>query len=87
MRSTWRRIACPVLSVASILALALGATACSSSETSDELLVYNAQHESLAKEWIDAFGGCVPSCPPNQVLDFYGIACHPIKVERRLPRR
>ncbi|EID18312.1 iron ABC transporter substrate-binding protein [Mycolicibacterium phlei DSM 43072] len=32
-----------------------GATACSSSEDSDELLIYNAQHESLTKEWIEAF--------------------------------
>ncbi len=30
-------------------------TACSSSGDSDELLIYNAQHESLTKEWIDAF--------------------------------
>ncbi|ART71022.1 iron ABC transporter substrate-binding protein [Mycobacterium dioxanotrophicus] len=56
MRSTWRRIAGPIVSVAAILALTLGATACStSSEKSDELLIYNAQHESLTKEWIDAF--------------------------------
>ncbi|EKF21477.1 yfuA [Mycolicibacterium hassiacum DSM 44199] len=33
----------------------LAGTACSSSEDSDELLIYNAQHESLTKEWIDAF--------------------------------
>ncbi|MDT5077781.1 MAG: iron(III) transport system substrate-binding protein, partial [Mycobacterium sp.] len=40
----------------SVLALAAGLTACSSSSNqSDELLIYNAQHESLAKEWIDAF--------------------------------
>jgi iron(III) transport system substrate-binding protein len=39
----------------SVLVLVLGATACSSSEGKDELLVYNAQHESLTKEWIDAF--------------------------------
>jgi iron(III) transport system substrate-binding protein len=39
----------------SVLALVLGATACSGSEVKDELLVYNAQHESLTKEWIDAF--------------------------------
>ena len=39
----------------STLAVALGMTACSGSGESDELLVYNAQHESLTKEWIDAF--------------------------------
>ncbi|MGY4709980.1 iron ABC transporter substrate-binding protein [Mycolicibacterium sp. CBM1] len=36
------------------LLLALAGTACSSSG-GEELLVYNAQHESLTKEWIDAF--------------------------------
>jgi len=41
--------------VVSVLAVVLGGTACSSSEQSDELLIYNAQHESLTKEWIDAF--------------------------------
>jgi iron(III) transport system substrate-binding protein len=40
--------------VVSVLAVVLGLTACSSSGK-DELLVYNAQHESLTKEWIDAF--------------------------------
>ena len=35
--------------------VAIGATACSGSEEDDELLIYNAQHESLTKEWIDAF--------------------------------
>ncbi len=40
-----------VLSVVTVIA---SATACSSGE-SDELLIYNAQHESLTKEWIDAF--------------------------------
>ena len=39
----------------STVAVVLGATACSSSERSDELLIYDAQHESLTKEWIDAF--------------------------------
>ena len=39
----------------SVVAVVLGATACSSSAKSDELLIYNAQHESLTKEWIDAF--------------------------------
>ena len=47
----WSRIA----AVVSVLAVVLGATACSSSGESDELLIYNAQHESLTKEWIDAF--------------------------------
>lgn len=35
--------------------LAIGLTGCSSSDESDGLLIYNAQHESLTKEWIDAF--------------------------------
>jgi iron(III) transport system substrate-binding protein len=35
--------------------MAVAATACSSGKPSDELLIYNAQHESLTKEWIDAF--------------------------------
>ncbi len=51
MRPRWSRIA----AVLSTLAVVAGATACSSSEESDELLIYNAQHESLTKEWIDAF--------------------------------
>jgi iron(III) transport system substrate-binding protein len=38
----------------SALLLGLAGTACSS-DRSDELLIYNAQHESLTKEWIDAF--------------------------------
>ena len=38
------------------MALAVGLTACSSSsDEQDGLLIYNAQHESLTKEWIDAF--------------------------------
>lgn len=51
MRRRWSRIA----AVLSVLAVVLGATACSNSGGPDELLVYNAQHESLTKEWIDAF--------------------------------
>lgn len=51
MRPRWRLIA----AVMSTLALAVTATACSDSGESDELLIYNAQHESLTKEWIDAF--------------------------------
>jgi iron(III) transport system substrate-binding protein len=52
MPSRWSRIA----ALLSTVALAAGLTACaSSSDESDGLLIYNAQHESLAKEWIDAF--------------------------------
>lgn len=52
MRSPWRRIGALI----SAVALVSSATACSSSsEESDGLLIYNAQHESLTKEWIDAF--------------------------------
>jgi iron(III) transport system substrate-binding protein len=40
--------------LAVILVLAVAGTGCSSG-ASDELLVYNAQHESLTKDWIDAF--------------------------------
>src|SRR5689334_6455794 len=47
----WSRIA----AMASVLTVVLGMTACSSSGEGDELLIYNAQHESLTKEWIDAF--------------------------------
>lgn len=34
------------------------------------------------REWKPAFDGCVPICPADQVLDFYGIACHPIRSRR-----
>ena len=51
MRRRWSRIAALV----SVLVVVLGATACSGSEDQNELLIYNAQHESLTKEWIDAF--------------------------------
>ena len=51
MRSRWSRIA----AVVSVMAVALGMTSCSGSDGGDELLIYNAQHESLTKEWIDAF--------------------------------
>lgn len=51
MRPRWSRIAALLSTVAVVLA----ATSCSSSSESDELLIYNAQHESLTKEWIDAF--------------------------------
>src|SRR3954453_3566419 len=50
-----RRRRSRIAAALSVLAVVLGSTACSSSETKDELLVYNAQHESLTKEWIDAF--------------------------------
>ena len=52
MASRWTRMA----ALLSTVALAAGLTACSSSsDESDGLLIYNAQHESLTKEWIDAF--------------------------------
>jgi iron(III) transport system substrate-binding protein len=51
MRPRWSRIAALLSTVAVVLA----ATSCSSSSESDELLIYNAQHESLTKEWVDAF--------------------------------
>ncbi|MGV0792744.1 iron ABC transporter substrate-binding protein [Mycolicibacterium sp. XJ1819] len=51
MRPRWSRIA----AVFSALAMVATATACSSDQDSDELLVYNAQHESLTKEWIEEF--------------------------------
>jgi iron(III) transport system substrate-binding protein len=51
MPPRWSRIA----AVLSALALVAGVTACSDSDDGDELLIYNAQHESLTKEWIDAF--------------------------------
>ena len=50
MRPRWSRIAAVVSAVAVI---AGGVSACGSDEP--ELLIYNAQHESLTKEWIDAF--------------------------------
>ena len=50
MRAAWSRIAAIIT-----LTAALGGTACSSSGGDDELLVYSAQHESLTKEWIEAF--------------------------------
>ena len=51
MRARWSRIAALV----STLPMVAGLTACSGSGKNDELLVYNAQHESLTKDWIDAF--------------------------------
>ena len=54
MRSPRSRVT-RLLSLFSAVALIAGVTACSSSEETDGLLIYNAQHESLTKEWIDAF--------------------------------
>ncbi|MCP9276295.1 iron ABC transporter substrate-binding protein [Mycolicibacterium arenosum] len=54
MRSPRSRVT-RLLSLFSAVALIAGLTACSSSEETDGLLIYNAQHESLTKEWIDAF--------------------------------
>jgi iron(III) transport system substrate-binding protein len=51
MRARWSRI----VALFSTLAVVAGLTACSGSGGGDELLIYNAQHESLTKEWIDAF--------------------------------
>ena len=51
MRPRWRRIA----AVLSTLAVVAGITSCSGSGGDDKLLIYNAQHESLTKEWIEAF--------------------------------
>ncbi|MDT5153246.1 MAG: iron(III) transport system substrate-binding protein [Mycobacterium sp.] len=52
MRTPWKRVGALV----SAVILAAGLAACSSStDESDGLLIYNAQHESLTKEWIDAF--------------------------------
>jgi iron(III) transport system substrate-binding protein len=51
MRARWGRFT----ALFAVLALVAAATACSSGTPNDELLIYNAQHESLAKEWIEAF--------------------------------
>ncbi len=57
MRALWDRFAGRAIAtvVVAVVSVAGGVTACSSSDGGDELLVYNAQHESLTKEWIDAF--------------------------------
>ncbi len=54
MRRCWNSVR---VAAALILAAVLAATgtACSSSAGGDELLIYNAQHESLTKEWIEEF--------------------------------
>ena len=45
-----------IIAAMSVATVVAGATACSGSGGGEnELLVYNAQHESLTKEWIDAF--------------------------------
>jgi iron(III) transport system substrate-binding protein len=51
MRPRWSRIAALV----STLAIVASATAACGSDEGDKLLIYNAQHESLTKEWIEAF--------------------------------
>ncbi len=51
MRPRWSRIAALV----STLAIVASATAACGSDEDDKLLIYNAQHESLTKEWIEAF--------------------------------
>ncbi len=58
MRARWSRIAGRTagrIALVTALTAALGTAACSSSGGGDELLVYNAQHESLTKEWIEEF--------------------------------
>jgi iron(III) transport system substrate-binding protein len=55
MRPRLSRITRPIVTVMSVLVVITGLAACSSSDESDDLLIYNAQHESLTKEWIDAF--------------------------------
>lgn len=34
------------------------------------------------KEWKDAWGSCVPKCNDDEVLDFHGVACHPVRRRR-----
>ena len=50
MRTRWAAMSAALAFVA-----AIGVAACSTSTQGDELLIYNAQHESLTKEWIEAF--------------------------------
>ena len=55
MRRCWNSVRVAAALVVTAVLAAAG-TACSSSGGGgDELLVYNAQHESLTKEWIEAF--------------------------------
>ncbi|MCV7415503.1 iron ABC transporter substrate-binding protein [Mycolicibacterium litorale] len=51
IRPRWSTIA----AVMSVITVVMGLAGCSGSDESDDLLIYNAQHESLTKEWIDAF--------------------------------
>ena len=51
MRPRWSRIA----AVVSAVAVIAGKRTAAVPVDGDELLIYNAQHESLTKEWIDAF--------------------------------
>lgn len=45
-----------IAALVSVVAFAVGLTACSSSSDEENgLLIYNAQHESLTKEWIEGF--------------------------------
>ena len=55
MRPRWSRLARPTAAALSVLAVVAGLTSCSGSGDEDKLLIYNAQHESLTKEWIEAF--------------------------------
>lgn len=34
------------------------------------------------KEWKAAWSGCVPKCADDEILDFHGIACHPLRRRR-----
>ncbi len=52
---TRRNIVRTVLAVLAICLLTVTGTGCSKGGAGDELLIYNAQHESLTKEWIEAF--------------------------------
>ncbi len=56
-RARWKRWSGITSRVTVVVALAaaLGTAACSGSGDGDELLIYSAQHESLTKEWIEAF--------------------------------
>ncbi|MFI6775846.1 iron ABC transporter substrate-binding protein [Nocardia sp. NPDC050412] len=52
MSIRWKAISAAL----AVAVAALGVTACSnSSDDKNEITVYNAQHESLTKEWVDAF--------------------------------
>ncbi|NMN98955.1 iron ABC transporter substrate-binding protein [Antrihabitans stalactiti] len=53
MRAGWKKFGVAMLAATAMVGGAVGCS--SSSDNPDEILVYNAQHESLTKEWIDAF--------------------------------